>query len=172
MLNFRVIPGVGIGHIRFGFTRQEVKQAFGTEPEAVLPRDSEGHEKQAFYFEGTFTMEYSDKDSTVEWIAVSRNGPFKVTYNEIDLFALEVEELVNLISKETPFDKNNPLLGYSYIFPELEMALWRPSMPKDFEGDEELEGSKVWFEEDLKKSKFSETISLGIKGYYTNNPAY
>lgn len=170
MLNFQVIPGIGIGPVHLGFTRQQVEEALGTGTQSVLPRDSEGHEKQGFFYpDCSLNVEYSDKESIVEWIGVSKNTHFKVIYNDIDLFALEAEELVSLISKETPFDENDFELGYSYIFPELELALWRSSMPKDFEGDKEFEGEE-WYNEDLKKSRYFQTVSLGIKGYYSNMP--
>jgi hypothetical protein len=170
MLIFRVIPGLGVGPICFGFSREEVKQTLATEPIAVLPRGSEGHEKQAFYYNASFTLEYSDNNSTVEWIGVSRNDQFMVTYKDIDLFGTEAEVLISLISKEASFDKNDPLLGYSYIFPELGLAFWRPSTPEKFGGDEENVEYTEYLEEDRRKANFFQTVSLGIKDYYTNNP--
>jgi hypothetical protein len=67
------------------------------------------------------------------------------------VFETEAEELVEFISRSAASDKSDPELGYSYIFPELELSVWRPVIPKSKKG---------------KYGRYLATIGVGRKGYY------
>ncbi len=49
------------------------------------------------------------------------------------------------LSERAKFDETDPELGYSYIFPDIELSIWRPNIDDEF---------------------FS-TIGIGQKGYYS-----
>ncbi|WP_244170753.1 hypothetical protein [Xanthomonas citri] len=56
--------------------------------------------------------------------------------------------LVEKFLTVTPFDPFDKELGYSYVFPALELALWRPDM-------EEPQG------------KYFSTVGIGCVGYFS-----
>ena len=75
-----------------------------------------------------------------------------MTYRGTDVFAQPAARLVELVAQDGPYDPDDPELGYSYIFPHLELALWRPVLP---EGEEDPEG------------RYFSTIGVGRPGYFS-----
>ncbi len=82
------------------------------------------------YHNSSFQV-FFDRDNKVEYIEVSRYEPLRVTYKGTNVFETKANDLVQTISSDAPFDPDDPELGYSYTFPQLELALWRPIVPKD-----------------------------------------
>ena len=172
MVTFEIIPGIGIGPIKFGFTKEQVNRALGMEPVNELLRSSKNNDERGFYYpDGILMVSYSDKDSTIDFIEITNSAQIKLIYKGIDLFPIEMDNLAVLISKETPFDEDNQFSGYSYVFPALELALWREATPNDFIGDDEYQ-DEDWFKEDFEKSKYCTMICLRVKGYYSDNPVW
>ena len=56
-----------------------------------------------------------------------------------------------------------PEQGYSFIFPKIEMSLWRQSIPEDEEDDK----CKMDSEEYEKPGTYFDTIGLGASGYFS-----
>jgi hypothetical protein len=82
----------------------------------------------------------------VEYVEVTFNSGFYV--DVMGLTLLEAPSAVVLPHIETmaEFDKSDPEVGVSYIFPSLEMSLWRPH---------------------ITDNAFS-TLGLGRLGYYSH----
>jgi hypothetical protein len=102
------------------------------------------------YLDSCFQVFY-DLADTVEYIELSRGGPITAVYNDLDVFATDAEQVVRYIAQHAVFDTTDPELGYSYIFPALELSVWRPLLPEDG-----LEGC------------YFATIGIGRPGYYSS----
>jgi len=111
------------------------------------------HETDAFHGSG-FQVFYAGAEPIVEYIGLSRGSSIRALYRGVDLFELPAHEVVTRISFYAPFDPNDDELGYSYIFPVLDLSLWRPTLPES-PGDED-------------GRQFS-TIGVGTRGYF-NEP--
>ena len=105
------------------------------------------------YHENAFQL-FFDENGRVEYIELFKSQGFSVNYKGTDVFGLPADALVSLISQDAPFDPKAPELGYSYIFPLLEMSVWRPTIP------EPEDVSPEW-------TTFA-TVGIGRKGYYSN----
>jgi len=76
----------------------------------------------------------------------------KDIYKGMDVHRTKASHVVATISKDAPFDPEDPELEYSYLFPKLELSVWRPAVP---ENETDAEG------------KFFATVGVGRKGYYS-----
>lgn len=104
------------------------------------------------YHNNSFQVFFDEQD-TVEYIELSREeSSFVTLYKGRDVFALLAEDLVALIAQDAAFDPNDWELGYSYVFPDLELAVWRPVLPENTD--------------DLNGRSFS-TIGVGRLGYFS-----
>jgi hypothetical protein len=112
------------------------------------------HETDAF-FNGGFQIFYEGNPPTVEYIELVREFGFKARYQGADVFAMQAEELLAYVGKYAAFDPNDPELGYSYFFPELELSLWRPIMPASPDDDE---------------GQYFTSIGIGVRGYFSASP--
>ena len=56
------------------------------------------------------------------------------------------------MERHAAFDDSHPELGYSYVYPALETALWRPVIP---ESEDDAEGLTF------------ETVGVGARGYFS-----
>jgi hypothetical protein len=121
MENIPVCPGESIGMIKLGMEKGEVEQLLkGTD---------------LFY-----KIEYNDKN-LVSMIEAAPVGDVVYTFQNLDLFHIKAEELVDTLDKLTPYDRDNPELGYSYTFPVIGLAFWRPVVLTEQDTQEE------WFKE-------------------------
>ena len=102
------------------------------------------HDTDAWYDSG-FQVFYGGHGPSVEFIEVSANRDYVVQYGGVDVFATPADELVKAIAAEASFDGSDPELGYSYVFPALELALWRPT----------------------REQPYFSTIGVGIAGYFS-----
>ena len=141
---YRIDPLLGIGPVRFGMNRHEVQN--------VMPETSKPFMKTKFskvetdsFHEAGFQVFYNEK-ACVEYIELSRGCPFIAELFSIDPFRFKVEELIKKISEKAKYDESNPEIGYSFIFPEIELSLWRSDI----------------------EDKYFLTIGIGQKGYYSS----
>jgi hypothetical protein len=100
------------------------------------------------YHGSAFRVDF-DADDRVVFVELSRVEPSVVAlYRGADVFALTADEAVALVGRDAPFDPSHPEHGYTYVFPALELALWRPVV-------EEPEG------------RHFSTIAVGVPGYFS-----
>ncbi|MCG8387588.1 MAG: hypothetical protein MJA30_18705, partial [Cytophagales bacterium] len=95
-------------------------------------------------------IEFSGKDS--EFV--------EVYLKDIEVFKTPAQQLLQKISDTTrsEFDKENDEIPYSYVFPSIDLAVWRQVIP----GQDEQTGEILEPDE----GKYFWTIGIGIKGYY------
>jgi hypothetical protein len=119
-------------------------EPFRKEPDSLYETDS---------FHGCgFQVFYGGRTPVVEYIELSPNCGFRALYRGVDVFVTPADEVVAHVVRDAPFDPDDPELGFGYIFPALDLSLWRPDLP---ESPEDPEGRE-----------FS-TIGVGIEGYYS-----
>lgn len=142
MKRFEIVPRVGVGPITIGMAKAEVHTIFGS-PEFEWAN-------RAGYL-GGFFINFSDIGQ-VEFIELAKSDKFVATFLGQDLHRLEAQGAVDFVSAHAAYDEKDPELGYGYVFPELQMSLWRSAMPDD---DSEIDG------------RYFDTVGIGCDGYYS-----
>lgn len=99
-----------------------------------------------------FQVFYGGIEPRVEFIELSRNCGFEVLCLGRYVFSTPASKLVEQFLAVTPFDPFDKELGCSYVFPALELAVWRPDM-------EEPQG------------KYFLTVRIGCVGYFSGATA-
>jgi len=150
MPDFTVQPLVGVGPARFGMSRDEVRRAMPEPPRSFRKSPKARHETDAF-FQNAFQIFYGGDQPTVEFIELSGGSAVQAFYGDLDVFATPADEVVAFISREAAFDPDGREIPYSYIFPSLQLSLWRPTIP---ESADDTDG------------RYFSTIGVGRKGYY------
>jgi hypothetical protein len=150
-MDYEVIPHVGVGPVRLGMPRDQVRslmpgpcRPFRKGPDAL-------HETDAFHESG-FQVFYGGTAPVAEYIELSRDSGFRALYCGVDVFATPADELVSRVARDAAFDPDDPELGHAYVFPTLDLSLWRPVTPEETPDDPE-------------GREFS-TIGIGTRGYY------
>ncbi len=105
------------------------------------------------WYESCFQVHYDAATDKVEFIELAASDKYVLLYKGIDVHRTLADELVALISRETPYDPNNRELGYSYTSPQIELSLWRSIMPEADEDDPD------W--------RYFEAVGLGAPGYFS-----
>ncbi len=136
--------------VRKGMTRAESRSAMTERPHTFR---TGGKQEVDAYYNNAFQVSFDDQEA-VEYIELSRDEPSYVTlYKGQNVFALRAEELLALISQDAAFDPNNWELGYAYVFPDLELAVWRPVLPEDADDPD---------------GRYFSTIGVGKPGYFSH----
>jgi hypothetical protein len=143
-VHYLVKPLESVGPVRLGMSRAEVQNVMQVQSTPFLKTVGDKIETDAFY-DSHFQVFYNSDTATVEYVELTCNSPFSVELLGIDPFATKANPLVKKIAAIAAFDKDDPELGYSYVFPDLELSFWRSSPDK----------------------KFFQTIGIGIRGYYS-----
>ncbi|TDL65492.1 hypothetical protein E2R58_18620 [Paenibacillus amylolyticus] len=116
-----VIPMVGIGPFKLGMSKSEVEEII----ECITPEISQLYnqleydsEHKLYFIEVSNPHDYSPDESDVV-----------LTYDNIDVFRTKADDLVKLIDSKTPYTRDiDAELGFSFIFKDIQLALWRPSV--------------------------------------------
>jgi hypothetical protein len=147
---YEVIPLKAIGPILLGMSREESRSAMGIQPDTFRKADSatltDAYDLQGFHV-------YFDEDERVEYIEIFPSR-MPAMYKGVSVFETKADDLVAEISKDAQCDKDDPELGFSYVFPELELSLWRGMIPES--------------EDDVEDDYFS-SLGIGRKGYYSHD---
>jgi hypothetical protein len=150
-MRFNIIPLVGVGPVLLGMRREDVRVVMGESPREFRKSQDSVYTTDAFH-DSAFQVFYSGATPAVEFIELSRGGKVEAYLDGIDVFGSAADDLVAKIGKRASFNPNDPELGNSYEFPELELALWRPFAPC---GDADPDG------------RFFSTVSIGVRGYFS-----
>ena len=144
MPTFVVEPHRGVEPVRLGMARADVHRAMPGGRVSFRKTPASAHDTDAWHDNG-FQVFYGGLEPSVEFIEVSADRSYVVKYNGLDVFATPADELVKIVAADAPFDEADPELGYSYVFPRLELALWRPT----------------------RERPYFATIAVGIAGYFS-----
>ena len=121
--SYVVEPHRGVGPVRFGMTRAEaravmpaVPTAFGRGPGETAVDAWHDFVLQVFY----------DADDRVEYVEVERDESLQaVLYGEAVL-RLPVDRALAHVCRHGDDQPEDDELPYAYVFPALDLALWRP----------------------------------------------
>lgn len=144
--SYDVEPLERLGNIQLGMSRAEVRQLLGQ------PQSTNGSRNHVdIYLDGSFQVFYSP-ESTVEFIEVTKEAGVPVQLAGVDVFQTPAQEVLHLVSSRSEFDQNDPVVGYSYVFPDLELSLWRPDDAEPQQGKEQV---------------FFSALGIGARGYFS-----
>lgn len=148
MQTFDIRPTLGVGPIRFGMTRDDVRELIG-------PHDGDGDEEREWYLED-LAIDFN-ADGKVAFIELAESENFRALLDGECLHELDADSAVAHVEKLASFDPNGPEPGYTYIFPKLQLSLWRPVVP---------DASQV---PDDPTGRTFEAVSVGPVGYFVQN---
>lgn len=159
-------PNVGIGKVKLGMTREEVHRVMGNNYFSFT-RNAVNIDA---YYSSCFQINY-DKNYVVEFIEMANGiaGHFQVVFEEVDVFKTKAEALVAYVEKFAGYDKDSAesKSGYSYIFKDIGLSLWRPRVFKEeFLQESWFQELKQEIKEDEMKYWYFEAVGLGRKGYW------
>lgn len=166
-MRFDLKPHTGAGNINLGMTKDEIRSILG-QPEYSSKKSVMGYgdfpipiPAKDGYFKNELQITFDD-NNRADFIEFSgKNSEFvKVYLNEVDIFKTPAQLLIQKISDSTnsEFDKEDDEIPYSYVFPSIDLAVWRQVIPEQDEQTEEIPESD--------EGKYFWTIGIGIKGYY------
>jgi hypothetical protein len=149
MQTFVVQPLVGIGAVQLGSPRDVVLAALGPCAKSYRKSTSSRFPTDV-WFDGGLQVFYGGDAPTVEYIELSSHAGVAAILLGHDVFATPASSLVSLVQEHARVDDTDAEQGFSYVFPSLELSLWRPVAT-------EPEGH------------FFSTIGVGTRGYYSND---
>ena len=157
MTEFTIIPVEKAGPVSLGMNRQQVRAALNV-PVVSFKKTSTSASATDAFLEHTFQVFYDENDCA-EYIELSNGGPFIALYKGVSVFETKADDLVVLVSQDASVNLNDPELGYSFVFPTLELSLWRASLPENDEDEE--------YQDEEMPGLFFDTIGIGKRGYYS-----
>jgi hypothetical protein len=132
MKTFDIVPHRGIGPITFGMTRDEVRDILGPPEHTQDERD---------WFLKGFGVDFDDT-AVVEFIELANSPEFVGLYRGKSLHEMDADDAVAFVALDSPFDQDLPDLGHSYVFPELQLSLWRPTVPAPGQSPDDPDGRR------------------------------
>jgi hypothetical protein len=117
--DFEIVPHRGVGPIELGMTRRAVHSMLGTPEHSRDRRDG---------FLGGFFVDF-DSNGQVEFIELATSPFFRALFNGVCLHAVEAEDAVAHVSKFGTLDAAGSEPGYSFVFIDLQLSLWRDTIP-------------------------------------------
>ena len=130
---YDVSPGVGIGPVKLGASPDDVRAVMGSVPRRFMKTPKSEHATEAWH---TLHVYYRGSPPTVEFIELGKSSEFRVRYKGVDVFGTRASDLIALVSADTPYDPRDRELGYSYVFPAIELSLWRSVVPESDDADD------------------------------------
>lgn len=144
---FILDPLNGVGPVRLGMRRDALHAAFGT-PTAAFHKTPTSKYPTDVWFGSDFQVFYEGDEPTVAFIELSNGPDLEVVLFGLPVFKTTVPALISEIGRRAEFDEADPELGYSYTFPTLELAFWRP------DNDDEA-------------TPYFATVGIGVAGYFS-----
>ncbi|CAN5640849.1 hypothetical protein BH24ACI3_BH24ACI3_07930 [soil metagenome] len=142
---FDIIPKLSVGPVEFGMSRADVGIQIGLPVAVVTDRE--------WHLDFGMAISY-DSTGAVEFIELADSNLFKALLFGKCLHEVDAEGAVSFLKQFTPYDMNDPELGYSYIFHELQISLWRSVMPEESQASDDLTG------------RYFEAIGVARDGYF------
>ena|SRR5437899_7549978 len=145
---FDVVPHSGAGEIRLGMTRRDVRRLLG-EPARSYYKVP-GATLTDTYFGSDLQVAYDAADR-VEYIELDGPGAIDAVFHGGSLLNVPAEEVRDWMKQFAEYDPDDPELGYSYVYPTLDLSLWRPVLPENPDDNE---------------GRFFRSVGVGRSGYF------
>ena len=130
-MGYEVIPHMGIGPVKLGMSREEVKEALG------VKNYSGSNGEIDYYFKNSFQIEF--ESNKADFIGVSYHPDYTVTYQGMNVFDTEAKKLFEFIA--TSENENHKYEPIEYLFPTQILTLWDADEQYDHIG---LESRLIW----------------------------
>ena len=144
MVEFQIQPHIGVGPVRLGASREQVHAALGN------PASAQGNREM--FLDGFF-VDYDDS-GMVEFIQLARSSRFRGVFHGVCLHEVSAEQALEAVSHVDSYDLTDPELGYSYIFLDLQLSLWRGTRPEPEQPSTDPDG------------RHFEAVGVAINGYF------
>ena len=148
MIKIDIFPFKSVLGVDLNSTKRQVRRAVGKPSRKI---DNIYHYQKE---DPMFSVDF-DAEGLVEYISISKpiTTEVQVLFKGLNVFDIPALDLVNNIESELQykFDPDDPELGYSFVFPEIQLSLWRSVISED-ETDQE--------------GKYFQTVGIGVEGYY------
>jgi hypothetical protein len=144
---FVLDPINGVGPVRLGASREAVIAALGTPTASFHKTPNSRHPVDAWFGNG-FQVFYEGDQPMVAFIELSEGHDFEAVLFGLPVFTTTTAILVREVGHRAKHDEADPELGCSYIFPSLELALWRP-------------------DSDDNEAPYFSTVGIGGAGYFS-----
>jgi hypothetical protein len=166
-MRFDLTPHTGAGDIKLGMSRNAIRNILGA-PESTTEKSVLKFEDIAIptpakdgYFENELQITFDD-NGVADFIEFYGRGAEHTTVylNGLDIFHIPAPDLIKAISETTKaaFDKDEEEIPYTYVFPDIDLAVWRQVTPEQDENKHQIPESD--------DGKYFWTIGIGVKGYY------
>jgi hypothetical protein len=149
---FDLVPHVGAGKVHLGMSRSEVRRLLGAPvmsyqkvPDAVLT-DRYFADLQVAY----------DRQDRAEYIELNGPGDVDAVFHGRSLLFLPADEVLDWMKRFAEYDPDDPEPGYSYVYPDLDMSVWRPVLPENPEDDD---------------GRFFQSVGIARTGYFAKSGA-
>jgi hypothetical protein len=132
MKEFKVIPHESIGPARLGMTRDEIRGVLGTPScveDAHVKWDIQWPDKD-YFFNNAFQVSY-DADLKAEFIEVSSEPDFTVTFDGVPVHESRPEEVLAALGRHAEVDVTDSEYPLNQFFPKLDVALYREHSEQD-----------------------------------------
>ena len=137
-------PLVGVGPVKIGMSRGQVRSEIAVEPSPFKKTPDSEHETDAFDEEGMHVY-YTGDDSVVEFVELFEAESVALIYKGLDLLRSPGRMVLEHLSAgDKPIEEE---LG-AYVFHGLEVSLWRESPDQE---------------------DCFEAIGVGCKGYFSHS---
>ncbi len=148
---WEITPLHRFGPVELGSSRSDARRTFEGAPDAYK-KGPQGPSVDAWH-QGTIQIFYAKGGRRVEYVEATRSDPrpFEPWFMDLPLFETPADEVIATLTKTAAYDHRHPEVGYSYVFHEWELALWRPAVPED----------------DPAAARFFATVGVGVAGYYS-----
>lgn len=160
MKSLIITPHVGIGPIKLGATRSEVRAAMSV---ASLPLETE-RDSMDYFGQGSIQVEY-EEDGTASFIGVSGDPDLAFLYDGVDLFDIEAKKVFDLLASRDGSGQHE-FSEFEYVFPSQIVTLYAADQQYDRKGGEVR---AVWGQIGCGDARYKDAI-LKIHGGVLNRP--
>ena len=145
LLTFVLAPHAGVEPVRLGAAVAEVRAAM---QDIGLSHEQGRNGQRDLFLDAAFQVVY-DGDGRVEYIELSYSDEFTAEFDGVAVLHVAADDAVQTVAARAALDRGHPELGWNFVFPALDLALWRPTREDE---------------------SFS-TVGVGVKGYFTRSGA-
>src|SRR5688572_23055834 len=151
MQSFDIEPLCRVGPVRIGMTREEARQALRSGGASDLRSRKPNKD---MFFDAAFQVTF-DADGLVELIETADSEHFAVTFHGELLHRLPAAEAVATLSRFAVGSNRDG--GYTWVFPSLQIALWRAVVAEKSDPERDLD--------DQCGTRF-DAVAVGRAGYF------
>ncbi|QDV17803.1 hypothetical protein Pan153_24580 [Gimesia panareensis] len=133
MHHWEVIPLESIGPVQLGMSQEEVRAVLGEPSHTEQAREKWGlsFPDRDCFFRNAFQVSYN-QELRADFIAVSQDRDYIVTYEGLAVHTTPAPELVRAISRQASFDESYREHPRNYWFPKLYLNLFRSDGESEF----------------------------------------